>query len=66
MYGGVKSVALSLSQDIDGDGIISQKDMSEMLDLLTDRKMDGNKKNQIIDGVMNCSYCCHLDGMMSQ
>ena len=27
--------------------------MSEMLDMLTDKKMDDDKKDQIIDGVIN-------------
>lgn len=41
----------SLLLDIDGDGIISRKDMDSVLDLMTDNTMDDELKNHIIDGV---------------
>ena len=44
------------SSDIDGDGIISRKDMCDMLDMLTDRPMIDDKKNQIINGVTITIY----------
>lgn len=45
----------SLLLDIDGDGIISRKDMDSVLDLMTDNTMDDELKNHIIDGV-GCAY----------
>lgn len=37
--------------DIDGDGVISRRDMSDMLDLMTDRSMEDKIKDVVIDGV---------------
>ena len=37
--------------DIDGDGIISRKDVYEVLDMLTDTNMCDEEKDQIINGV---------------
>ena len=49
------STMASLLLDIDGDGIISRKDMDSVLDLMTDNTMDDELKNHIIDGV-GCAY----------
>ena len=46
-------ISFCLPSDIDGDGIISRMDICDMLDMITDRQMSDDKKNQIIDGVYN-------------